>query len=36
MGLLAVAGSKIFIGTRVALPTDLIVELSDFTPQEPE
>lgn len=32
----AIAGSKIYIGTRVALPTDLTVALSDFTPQEPE
>lgn len=36
MALQAVAGSKIFIGTRVALPTDLIVDLADFVPQEPE
>lgn len=36
MALQAVAGSKIYIGTRVALPTDLIVELADFTLQEPE
>lgn len=32
----AVAGSKIYIGTRVALPADLTVELEDFIPQEPE
>ncbi len=36
MALQAVAGSKFFIGTRVALPTDLIVTLADFAPQEPE
>jgi hypothetical protein len=36
MALQAVAGSKIYIGTRVALPSDLIVELSDFAPQESE
>lgn len=36
MGLQAIAGSKFYIGTRVALPTDLTVELSDFTAQEPE
>lgn len=36
MGLQSIAGSKIFIGTRVALPTDLTVDLSDFTLQEPE
>ncbi len=36
MALQAVAGSKIYIGTRVALPTDLEVELSDFAPQETE
>jgi hypothetical protein len=29
-----VNGSKFYIGTRVALPTDLEVELSDFTGQE--
>lgn len=32
----AVAGSKLYIGTRVALPADLLVELTDFAPQEPE
>ena len=32
----AISGSKIYIGTRVALPTDLTVELSDFTAQESE
>lgn len=31
----AVAGAKIYIGTRVALPTDLTVDLADFTAQEP-
>jgi len=36
MALQAVAGSKIYIGTRVALPTDLTVELTDFAAQEPE
>ncbi|WP_311271039.1 hypothetical protein [Sphingobium sp. WCS2017Hpa-17] len=36
MNLYKIGGSKIFIGTRVALPTDLIVELADFVPQEPE
>jgi hypothetical protein len=36
MALQAVAGSKIYIGTRVALPIDLEVELSDFAPQETE
>lgn len=36
MALQAVAGSKIFIGTRVALPTDLIVDLTDFADQEAE
>lgn len=36
MALQAVAGSKFFIGTRVALPTDLTVELADFALQEPE
>ncbi len=36
MALQAVAGSKIYIGTRVALPTDLTVELADFAAQEPE
>jgi len=36
MALQAVAGSKIFIGTRVALPSDLIVTLADFVAQEPE
>lgn len=36
MALQAVAGSKIYIGTRVALPTDLNVTLADFAPQETE
>jgi hypothetical protein len=36
MALQAVAGSKIYIGTRVALPSDLTVELTDFVAQEPE
>lgn len=36
MALQAVAGSKIYIGTRVALPDDLIVTLTDFAPQETE
>ncbi|WP_293875571.1 hypothetical protein [Sphingomonas sp. UBA978] len=36
MALQAVAGSKFYIGTRVALPNDLIVELADFAPQEAE
>ncbi|EJU14127.1 hypothetical protein LH128_05193 [Sphingomonas sp. LH128] len=36
MALQAVAGSKIYIGTRVALPTDLTVDLTDFAPQETE
>lgn len=36
MALQAVNGSKFFIGTRVALPTDLTVALSDFTAQEPD
>jgi hypothetical protein len=36
MGLQAIAGSKFYIGTRVALPADLTVELSDFTAQESE
>lgn len=36
MALQAVAGAKIYIGTRVALPSDLIVELADFAAQEPE
>ena len=36
MALQAVAGSKIYIGTRVALPSDLTVTLADFTAQEPE
>lgn len=36
MALQAVAGSKFYIGTRVALPTDLTVTLSDFAPQEAE
>lgn len=35
-GLHAVAGSKFYIGTRVALPSDLIVSLADFAAQEPE
>lgn len=34
MALRTVAGSKFYIGTRVALPTDLTVELTDFAPQE--
>lgn len=34
MALQAVAGSKIYIGTRVALPDDLTVELADFAAQE--
>lgn len=34
MALQAVNGSKFYIGTRVALPTDLTVELSDFAAQE--
>lgn len=33
-GLHAVAGSKFYIGTRVALPADLTVTLADFAPQE--
>ncbi|WPZ05665.1 hypothetical protein [Pelagerythrobacter marinus] len=36
MALQAVAGSKIYIGTRVALPSDLTVTLADFAAQEPE
>jgi len=36
MALQAVAGSKIYIGTRVALPADLTVTLADFALQEPE
>lgn len=32
----AVAGSKFYIGTRVALPDDLTVELADFAGQEGE
>lgn len=36
MALQAIAGSKFYIGTKVALPADLNVTLSDFTPQEPE
>lgn len=32
----AVAGSKFYIGTRVALPSDLMVDLADFAPQEAE
>lgn len=36
MALQAVAGSKIYIGTRVALPTDLTVTLEDFAAQQPE
>lgn len=36
MALQAIAGSKFFIGTRVALPTDLTVDLTDFIPQETE
>lgn len=34
MALLAVSGSKFYIGTRVALPSDLTVELTDFAGQE--
>lgn len=34
MALQAVAGSKLYIGTRVALPDDLTVTLSDFAAQE--
>lgn len=34
MALQAVAGSKFYIGTRVALPADLTVVLADFAPQE--
>ena len=33
MALQAVAGSKIYIGTRVALPSDLTVKLADFAAQ---
>lgn len=36
MALQAVAGSKIYIGTRVVLPADLTVDLADFVPQETE
>lgn len=36
MALQAIAGSKFYIGTRVALPADLTVVLADFVPQEPE
>lgn len=36
MTLQAIAGSKFYIGTKVALPSDLNVTLSDFTPQESE
>jgi len=36
MALQAVAGARIYIGTRVALPTDLTVTLADFVAQEPE
>jgi hypothetical protein len=36
MALQAVAGSKIYIGTRVALPTDLTVDITDFAAQEAE
>jgi hypothetical protein len=36
MALQAVAGSKIYIGTRVALPTDLTVDITDFAGQEGE
>lgn len=36
MALQAVAGSKIYIGTRVALPPDLLVTLADFAAQETE
>jgi hypothetical protein len=34
MALQAIAGSKFFIGTKVALPPDLIVTLEDFVAQE--
>lgn len=34
MALRAVAGSKLYIGTRVALPDDLIVDITDFAGQE--
>lgn len=36
MALQAVAGAKIYIGTRVALPSDLTVDLADFAEQETE
>lgn len=36
MALQAIAGSKYYIGTRVALPNDLHVDLADFAPQETE
>lgn len=36
MALQAIAGSKIYIGTKVALPSDLTVSLSDFAAQESE
>lgn len=36
MTLQAIAGSKFYIGTKVALPADLTVDLTDFTPQEAE
>ncbi len=36
MTLQAIAGSKFYIGTKVALPSDLNVTLSNFTPQETE
>lgn len=36
MALQAVAGAKIYIGTRVALPTDLTVDITDFAAQEAE
>ncbi|WP_303763822.1 hypothetical protein [Sphingobium yanoikuyae] len=36
MVLQSVGGSKIYIGTRVALPADLTVDLTDFAAQETE
>lgn len=36
MALQAVNGSKFYIGTRVALPTDLSVDIADFAAQEAE
>ncbi len=36
MALQAIAGSKFYIGTRVALPADLTVALADFSAQESE